>query len=123
MTDLGAHLSTHRALGFAALCVVIVGSATGNLLLKIGAEPRPPGSLIFGLVAWQTIAGIASFGCGVIAYAWALKQFELHVAQIVISLQYVLAILLASTVLGEHISLTQWSGIALIAAGLFVCMQ
>lgn len=112
-----------RLLGFAALGVVIVGSAMGNLLLKIGAGVRAPDSMIFGLVAWQTLAGIGSFGCGVLAYAWALKQFELHVAQIVISLQYVLAILLASLVLGEHISPMQWSGIALIAVGLFVCMQ
>lgn len=116
------NLDGQRALGFAALGLVIVGSSFGNLLMKIGADVRDPDGLLFGLVAWQTIAGIASFGCGVLAYAWALRQFELHTAQIVVSVQFIAAILLAAIVLGERISGVQWCGIALIALGLFVCL-
>lgn len=118
----GLNLEGNRTLGFVALGLVIIGSSCGNLLLKIGADVRSPDNLIFGLVAWQTIAGIASFGCGVLAYAWALKQFELHTAQIVVSLQFIAAILLAAGVLGERISGMQWLGIALIALGLFVSL-
>ncbi len=112
-----------RLLGFAALGVVILGSSLGNVLLKLGAQASVAGHVLFGLVAWQTIAGIASFGCGLLAYAWALKQFDLHTAQIVVSLQYVSIILLSYLILGEHISTTQWFGIALIGLGLFVCTR
>ncbi len=116
------NLDGQRVLGFAALGLVIIGSSCGNLLMKIGADVRDPGNLLFGLVAWQTLAGIASFGCGVLAYAWALRQFELHTAQVVVSVQFIAAIVLAAVVLGERISGVQWLGIALIALGLFVSL-
>jgi drug/metabolite transporter (DMT)-like permease len=116
------NLDGQRVLGFAALGLVIIGSSFGNLLMKIGADVRDPGSLLFGLVAWQTLAGIASFGCGALAYAWALRQFDLHTAQIIISVQFIAAIVLAAFVLGERISGVQWLGIALIALGLFVSL-
>jgi drug/metabolite transporter (DMT)-like permease len=113
-----------RLLGFAALALVIVGSSAGNVLLKIGARAGAhAANLMFGLVAWQTLAGIASFSLGVLAYAWALKQFDLHSAQIVVSLQYVSVILLSYFVLGERIASNEWLGMALIALGLFVCAR
>jgi len=46
-----------------------------------------------------------------------------HVAQSVISVQYITVILLAATLLGERIPPTQWGGMGLIAAGLFLCMR
>ncbi len=110
-----------RLFGFIALGVVIIGSSLGNVLLKLGA--RASGSSVFGLVNWQTIAGVLSFGCGVLAYAWALKQFDLHAAQIVISLQYVSVILLSHFLLGERIAANEWMGIAMIAVGLYICMR
>lgn len=115
-------MDSQRFLGFAALALVIVGNAAGNLLLKLGANPNASRQL-FGLLNWQTAAGIACFGFGIIAYAWALKHIDLHVAQIVVSVQYITVIALAAFVLGEQISLSQWCGIALIALGLFVCTR
>ena len=115
-------LATPRIVGFCALVLVIAGNAAGNIFLKLGASAAPQNSL-FGLVNWQTAAGIACFAFGVLSYAWALKHIELHVAQITVSLQYVVVIGLAALLLGEHISTTQWFGIALIAAGLFVCTR
>ena len=112
-----------RLFGFVALGVVILGSSLGNVLLKLGAQASVAGNVLLGLVAWQTIAGIASFGCGLLAYAWALKQFDLHTAQIVVSLQYVSIILLSYFLLGEQIARNQWIGIALIGLGLFVCTR
>jgi drug/metabolite transporter (DMT)-like permease len=111
-----------RLLGFLALGMVILGSSLGNVLLKIGAQASAQ-SPLFGRMNWPTLAGIASFGCGLLAYAWALRQFELHTAQIVVSLQYVSVILLSYFLLGERIGATQWLGIGLIAAGLFVCTR
>lgn len=113
---------SERLLGFLALGLVIIGNATGNLLLKLGAGVKDADQLLFGVVAWQTLAGIASFGSGVLVYAWALKQIELHMAQVMTSIQFVIAILLAAFVLGERIAPTQWIGIGFIAAGLFLCL-
>lgn len=115
-------MDSQRFLGFAALALVIVGNAAGNVLLKLGANPNVSRPL-FGLFAWQTVAGVACFGFGILAYAWALKHMDLHVAQIVVSLQYITVIMLAALLLGEQISLSQWCGMALIAVGLFVCMR
>jgi drug/metabolite transporter (DMT)-like permease len=120
MISSGWFLHEQRWLGFAALGVVILGSSLGNVLLKLGAgNPHA----LFGVVAWQTVAGMIGFGVGLLAYAWALKQFDLHTAQIVISVQYVSVILLSYFLLGEHIAANEWIGIALIGAGLFVCAR
>ena len=113
---------SQRFLGFAALALVIIGNAAGNVLLKLGANPNASRPL-FGGFGWQTLAGIACFGLGVFAYAWALKHIELHVAQIVVSLQYITVIMLAALLLGEQISLAQWCGMTLIGVGIFVCTR
>lgn len=109
-------------LGILALALVIVGNAAGNVLLKLGASNQAAYGL-FHFVAWQTIAGVACFGSAIFFYAFALKQFDLHTAQIVVSVQYVVVILLANQLLGEHIGHMQWFGIALIAAGLYFCSR
>ena len=114
---------THtRIMGFLALILVIAGNAAGNLLLKVGAM-TPQKNALFGLCNWQTIAGIGCFAFGIVSYAWALKHVELHIAQIVVSLQYVAVIVLAAVVLGEQVTSSQWLGIALIGLGLFVCTR
>ena len=112
-----------RWAGYLALAVVIIGNAAGNLLLKIGADITNPRQLLFGLFPWQTVAGIACFALGILAYSWALRNFELHAAQIIVSLQYVAVIALAALVLGEQIDIQKWGGIALIALGLYVCSR
>jgi drug/metabolite transporter (DMT)-like permease len=115
-------MDSQRFLGFAALALVIVGNAAGNVLLKLGANPNVSRSL-FGLFSWQTVAGVVCFGFGVLAYAWALKHIDLHVAQIVVSVQYITVIALAALLLGEQISVAQWCGMALIGVGIFVCTR
>jgi drug/metabolite transporter (DMT)-like permease len=113
---------SQRLLGFAALGIAILGNAAGNILLKLGAGPNVE-RVVLGLVGWQTLAGIACFALNLVFYAWALKQFDLHVVQIIVSLQYVVVIALAALLLGEQITLAQWSGITLIAIGLFICSR
>jgi drug/metabolite transporter (DMT)-like permease len=109
-------------MGIAALGLVIAFNSAGNLLLKLGANSTPS-RIGLGLLSLQSLAGIACFGGGILVYAWALKQFPLHVAQIVVSLQYLVAIVLAAIVLGEAISPSRWAGIALIVTGLFLCSR
>lgn len=110
-----------RWAGYIALALVILGNAAGNILLKIGANGDRSGKLLFGVLPWQTLGGIACFGFGVLIYSWALNQFDLHAAQIVVSLQYVLVILLAAFFLGESISMQTWFGIGFIGVGLLLC--
>lgn len=112
-----------RSLSAVALAVVIIASATANVLLKIAAQPANRHGALFGMINLQFILGTACFGIGLLAYAWALRHIPLHVAQIALSLQYVLAILLAGWILHEHIGPLQWTGIALITAGLYLCTR
>lgn len=115
-------ISEPRVAAFFALALVIAGNAAGNILLKLGASV-PPQSAIIGLISWQTIAGVGCFAFGILAYAWALKHIDLHVAQITVSLQYVAVIALAAMLLGEQVTTNQWIGMTLIGIGLFVCTR
>lgn len=112
-----------RVFSILALAAVIVLNATGNIFLKLGADDTHQRAAFLGIFNWQTIVGIACFGLGLIAYSLALRRFELHAAQIALSLQYVLAILLAGWLLREHVGLMQWFGIVLIAIGLYICTR
>jgi len=113
---------SQKLVGYAAFAAVIAFNAGGNLLLKLGAD-APPERQLFALASWQSFAGIACFALAVIAYAWALKHFPLHVAQIIVSTQFLVTIGLAASVLGEPISATRWFGIGLIVIGLYFCSR
>lgn len=112
-----------RMLGAIALALVIACNAAGNIFLKVGADAARRRQAWLGIINWQTVLGVACFAFGILAYAWALRQFELHNAQIVVSLQYVVVILLAGWVLREQISGMQWIGIGCIAIGLYFCTR
>lgn len=112
-----------RWLAIVALAFVIIGNAVASVLLKMSAtaaQQRPP---FLGFINLQFIAGVGCFGVCVIAYAWALRYFPLHIAQIALSLQYVLAIFLAGTLLREQIGVMQWAGILCITIGLYLCTR
>lgn len=114
---------TPRFFGAVALALVIAGNAAGNIFLKLGANAAKYRPAFMGIVNWQTVLGIFCFAFGILAYAWALRQFELHNAQIVVSLQYVVVILLAGWLLREQITAMQWLGIGCIAIGLYFCTR
>jgi drug/metabolite transporter (DMT)-like permease len=116
-------IGSGRFAGYLALGLVIVGNSIGNVLLKLGANVTDSRQMVLGLLPWQTVAGMSCFAFGLLAYAWALKQFELHAAQVVVSMQYVAAIFLATWILGEQITPMKWLGIGLIALGLFLCAR
>ena len=116
------NFASPRVFGFLALTLVIAGNAAGNILLKLGAGVSQQNGIL-GLLNWFTIAGIACFAFGILSYAWALKHIQLHVAQMMLSLQYVVVIALAALLLGEQVTSNQWIGIALIALGLFICSR
>jgi undecaprenyl phosphate-alpha-L-ara4N flippase subunit ArnE len=108
--------------GYLLLAIVVALNAGGNLLLKIGAN-QAAGRPLLGLLSWASFAGLACFGTAILAYLVALRQLPLHIAQMSVSTQYVLTILLASWVLGEQVSAQQWLGLVLIVSGLYLCLR
>lgn len=93
-------------------------TAVGNVLMKMGASVLPSDRPIFGLIAWQSCAGVAIFAAAVIVYAILLQWMPLSVAQSFAAFQFVAVIIAAAWFLGEPISLPRWFGIILIAIGI-----
>ena len=99
--------------------VLMIGlTAVGNILMKLGASVPLAERPIFGIVAWQSCAGIAIFAGAVIVYAFLLQWLPLSVAQSFAAFQFVAVILASAWFLGEPISLSRWLGIALITIGI-----
>lgn len=99
--------------------LMITGTVTGNLLMKIGANATPS-PLLLNLVSWKTVAGIAAFGLAGVIYAWVLKYLPLNVANSLAAAQFVSVIITSAVVLSEPIPAPRWIGIGLIVAGILV---
>lgn len=88
---------------FSSVCVCI-----GQLFWKLGAD----GQLLF------LGAGFILYGIGALAMIISYKFGKLSVLQPVLSLNYVLSIILAATVLNETITLLKCLGILTIIIGI-----
>lgn len=99
--------------------LMITGTVTGNLLMKIGANATPS-PILLHLLSWKTFAGIAAFGLAGFIYAWILKYLPLNVANSLAAAQFVSVILVSAIVLAEPIPAPRWIGIGLIVAGILV---
>jgi len=87
---------------FSSICACV-----GQLLWKLSSE---------GLL-WLTIAGFALYGLGALFMIVAYKFGKVSILQPVLSLNYVLSVVLAATVLKEEITLLKCIGVLLIIAG------
>jgi drug/metabolite transporter (DMT)-like permease len=99
------------------ILVLIACTAFGNVMMKLGASVPLGDRPIFGIIAWQTCAGIAIFAAAVIVYSILLQWLPLNVVQCFAALQFVAVIIASAWILGEPISFPRWIGIALIAIG------
>lgn len=117
------NIADTRWLALSALALVVTCNVAGNLLLKLGADTASQKADPTGFLNWQFVAGVSCFAFGIIAYSWALQKLHLHLAQIVVSMQYALVILLAWLFLGEKIEPAQWIGITFITFGIFLCLR
>ena len=108
-------LAPTTLVGFAA---VISCTVAANLMLKLGAGVPAPQRIFFGVLGWQSAAGLALFGCGGILYAVLLRRVPLNLAQVFAAAQFVGVVIAASLVLGEPISPARWLGIACIGFGI-----
>ena len=108
-------------LPYFALCAVVAGNATANLLLKVGATQDR--QWFFGILGWRSIFGIGCFGLAMLVYAWALRHVPLSQAQFVVVLQYPAVIMLAAVFLGEKVGPMQLLGLALVVLGMIIALR
>ena len=100
------------------MVAMIACTVLANLLLKTGAVKGADAPDIFGLLNWQVIVGLASFGTAGLLYVIVLRWLPLNVAQSFAAAQFIAVIIASALVLSEPISGGQWLGISLIAAGI-----
>lgn len=115
--------ATTQVWPYLALLAVVACNLLGNLFLKIGSGPEVGGFKLLGMFGWPTLVGLIFFGSSALFYAWSLRYIALHDAQVVVSLQFAGAILIASFFFGEAISFQKWAGLSMILAGLIVCVR
>jgi drug/metabolite transporter (DMT)-like permease len=108
-------LTPTTLIGFAA---VIACTVAANLMLKLGADVPEAQRVFFGVFGWESVAGLAVFGCGGIIYGVLLRRVPLNLAQVFAAAQFIGVVTAASLVLGEPISPARWLGIACITFGI-----
>jgi drug/metabolite transporter (DMT)-like permease len=125
MTQQTSHFKTYLLIG-----VMIIAGPLGNVMLGKGMKGIgalaiwPPMELLH---AGETILsspsiwlGIASLITFFVAYMLALSWADYSFVQPASSLAYGVVALLGYLMLGEHVSLMRWAGIAVICLGVFV---
>ena len=88
-----------------SICVCL-----GQLLWKLSAEGG----------FWLLAAGFALYGIGALAMIVAYKFGQFSILQPILSLNYILSIILAATVLDEEITLVKCIGVLGIIAGVLL---
>ena len=112
------------------ILVMIIASPFGNVLLgkgmkHIGRVTLWPVPALFhtGVVVFTTPTiwfGVACLITFFVAYMLALSWADYSFVQPAASLAYAVIALLSQFILGEHVSLLRWAGIAVICVGVFV---
>jgi drug/metabolite transporter (DMT)-like permease len=102
-----------------AFVLMIMCTVSANVLMKLGAMSTVE-QRIFGVVDWQTLVGLASFGIAGLIYAFILAFLPLNVAQSFMAAQFIAVILASAFFLSEPIPAGRWLGIAFIFLGILV---
>ena len=114
-----------------ALMLALSLNAAANLMMKFGVNRYNASGVTLaqgvGAVGtelatnWVLFLGLICFATNVIFYGFALGKIEIGVAYpIMFSGGVVIIALVAWRYLGETLSVTQWGGIALILAGVWL---
>lgn len=127
------HHEAHKRLRIktiAMILVMIVAGPLGNVLLgrgmkRAGSLPIWPIPALFhtGIKIFSTPSiwlGIGSLIAMFVSYMLVLSWADYSFVQPATSLAYGVVALLSWLILGEHISLLHWAGIAVICVGVFV---
>ena len=81
-------------------------------MLKLGAGVGEAQRVLFGILGWKSMAGLALFGCGGVVYAFLPPQVPLNTVRRGGHRRQPGA--------GRAISPARWLGIACISLGIFV---
>lgn len=108
----------------ALLAVTVAAISSGQLLFKLASNAWGPGSGLSGLlqVGWFW-AGLVVYGGATLGWLMLLRTVPLSVAYPFFALAFFIVPLLSWWVLGEPMGLRQWTGAALIAAGVWVSVR
>jgi len=106
---------------FLIAILIVVITASGNFILKIGASKPSWFSFVWmPPINAHFILGAFLFGVSLIIYMFLLKDLPLFVAQSLIALQYVAIMLIARFALDEKMSSSDLVGMALIVGGILL---
>lgn len=81
----------------------------GQLLFKYAFDD--------GLFTLTILAGLAIYAVSTAIYFYVLSRTHLSWANSLSGISYILAVILAATVLSEHVSVLRWAGVVVIAIG------
>lgn len=118
--------------GLVFIALTIALTVAGQLLVKLGMTQigRAPADLtalpMFFLKAAFNPAnflGLSSAVLAALCWMGALSRCNLSFAYPFMALAIVLVLALAPVVFGEHVTLRQWVGVALVTAGLWIAAQ
>lgn len=94
----------------------------GQLFFKLGSK-----DLVFDffplITNWKLIVGLALYGFATILFLVALKFGRLSILYPIIATSYIWVAILSHFVLGEPFRISQWSGVALIIAGVIFVVR
>lgn len=97
---------------------------TGILLMVCSSIFVCVGQLLWKLAVtgsvWLLLAGFALYGLGAVAMVIAYKFGKVSVLQPILSLNYVLSVILAATVLKENVTILKCIGVLVIIAGVLL---
>lgn len=102
---------------FAQLGLKMATTATGEIVGQGSAFVSAGRQLALSLPFWLALV---AYGVSVLVWIVGLSRVPVSQAYPVLSLGYVVAALLAWSVLGEVVSMGRWAGIALVIAGVVV---
>lgn len=100
--------------------MVIIG------LMLISAVLGGIGQLLFkyafqdGLFTITIGAGLGIYAIATVLYFYVLSRTHLSWANSISGISYILAVILAATVLGEYVSFIRWMGVLVISIGVLL---
>jgi multidrug transporter EmrE-like cation transporter len=115
-----------NALSFTLVLTGVLLNALAQSLLKLGANRLGPdpfastsllGTAIRILTDWPYLVGFGCYGVSLVVWIIALTRVPVTIAYPMLSIGYIINALIARFWLGESLSTTGWTGIALICAG------
>ena len=98
----------------------IILLVSGQTMFKLGIEKIGGLDWIKMITSFYILGGLALYGIATILWFVVLSRLPLSVAYPLQSFAYVLGFLVAGIVFGETITLTRWSGMAIILLGVYV---